>query len=117
MLLHHPGDYVELVLDGGAAKGGVGVVIDRVWIKEDITTGQRVQEFQVLTQTVHGAEFTKLANGTSIGHKRIVVFEGEEEGKTGIIRPVAVRVAVTKAYAWPVELHELAAFSPCKRPE
>ena len=99
-LLRHAGDFIELKLGAG--------LIDRVWIREDLTAGQKAQEFRVLAQTQSG--WTEVANGTSVGRKRIAVFASQAE-------PLAVRVAVTKAFSWPVAVHELAAFAPCKRPE
>ena len=99
-LLRHAGDFIELKL-------GVGQ-IDRVWIREDLTAGQKAQAFRVLAQTQSG--WTEVANGTSVGRKRIAVFANQVDA-------LAVRVAVTKAFSWPVAVHELAAFAPCKRPE
>ena len=99
-LLRHAGDYIEHKLGAGP--------IDRVWIREDLTAGQKAQEFRVLAQTQSG--WTEVANGTSVGRKRIAVFANQVDA-------LAVRVAVTGAYSWPVAVHEVAAFAPCKRPE
>ena len=99
-LLLHAGDFIELKLGAG--------VIDRVWIREDLTAGQQAQEFRVLAQTQSG--WAEVANGTSVGRKRIAMF-ANQAGALG------VRVAVAKAYSWPVAVQEVAAFAPCKRPE
>ena len=100
-LLQHAGDFIELKLSSDQ-------LIDRVWIREDLTAGQKAQKFRVLAQTQSG--WAEVANGTSVGRKRIAVFANQAEA-------LAVRVAVTKAHSWPVAVHELAAFAPCRRPE
>ena len=100
-----PGGYVELRMNESSS-------IDRVWIREVLTNGQHAQEFEVLVQTVHGGAFASVSDGrpsgTSIGRKRILLFNTTSA--------VAVRLRITKAFAWPVAIHELAAFAPCKRP-
>ena len=100
-LLRHAGDFIELKLSSDQ-------LIDRVWIRENLAAGQKAQEFRVLAQTRSG--WAEVANGTSVGRKRIAVFANQVDA-------LAVRVAVTQAYSWPVAVHELAAFAPCKRPE
>ena len=100
-LLQHAGDFIELKLSSDQ-------LIDRVWIREDLTAGQKAQEFRVLAQTQSG--WTEVANGTSVGRKRIAVFANQVDA-------LAVRVAVTKAHSWPLAVHEVAAFAPCRRPE
>ena len=44
------------------------VTIDRMSLREDITQGQRVRSFSLLSGTVNSTEIT---NGTSIGNRRI----------------------------------------------
>ena len=57
-----------------------------------------------------GSEFVPIANGTSIGRKRIVVLDN-------VIEPIALRLELDGALQWPVAIAELAAFAPCTTPE
>jgi len=98
-LLSDPQGYISLQIDTGKA-------IDRVWIREDISSGQRAQQFSVHAQMDAAGDFVLVGNGTSIGHKRIVVFREE-------IKPVALRVQVTASLDWPVPIREFAAFASC----
>ena len=100
--IQHPGGYVDLVVDPP-------ITADRVWVREDISTGQRAQEFQVLVQTDRGGAFVGVANGTSIARKRIVVFPES-------VSVAVLRVVVSRSYEWPVPISEVALFAPCKRP-
>ncbi|HPQ22618.1 MAG TPA: hypothetical protein PK147_12230, partial [Saprospiraceae bacterium] len=47
--------------------------IDRVVIQEDITAGERVEEYSL--EVLHNKEWVEVERGLGIGHKRIVQFE------------------------------------------
>jgi alpha-L-fucosidase len=47
--------------------------VDRVVIQEDLTDGQKVRRYSVVARTAAGEKV--VARGTTIGHKRIHVFE------------------------------------------
>lgn len=93
---------VELSLAGG------GQVVDRVMLREDQSRGQRVRQF-VVDGRVAGHGWARLANGTSVGNKRIALF-GANVTVTGL------RVQVTDTAAAPVFLQEVSAFAPCRGP-
>merc|ERR1711879_200842 len=92
-------DFIDLRVDGGAA-------VDRIWLREDISSGQRAQEFTVLAQMSTGGQFSVVVNGTSIARKRVVVLSNE-------IKPVVLRFKVDASLEWPVPIHEVAAFASC----
>jgi alpha-L-fucosidase len=100
--LSKPGDFVELAVPEGRG-------IDRVWLREDITTGQRAQEFRVLASSDGGATFALVGNGTSVARKRIVLLGKELAVDT-------LRFEVTKALEWPLRITEAAAFATCAPP-
>eukprot|EP01123_Difflugia_compressa_P004570 TRINITY_DN16005_c0_g1_i1.p1 TRINITY_DN16005_c0_g1~~TRINITY_DN16005_c0_g1_i1.p1 ORF type:complete len:461 (+),score=96.01 TRINITY_DN16005_c0_g1_i1:179-1384(+) len=79
--------------------------IDRVIIQEDISLGQRVRAY--LVEGFIGGVWTKVSNGTSIGNKRIDIFN-----------PVSVtqlRLTATQSVEQPV-WYNFAAFHPCTIP-
>ncbi|MFH8573137.1 alpha-L-fucosidase [Streptomyces sp. NPDC017993] len=73
---------------------------DRVGLAEDIRHGQRVERFTVQART--GGAWTKIAEGTTIGHRRILALPAP-------VTADAVRVVVQEArgrtYLKPVTLH------------
>jgi alpha-L-fucosidase len=74
-------------------------VIDNAIIMEQITEGQRVRQY--VLEGLHGGQWTELARGQSIGHKRIERFNSIEVTK--------VRLRVTEAVAEPL-IRKLALF-------
>lgn len=94
-----PEDFIDLTVEAG-------VLVDRVWLREDISSGQRAQAFQVLVRTTASGSFTQVANGTSVARKRIAIFQEE-------IRPVVIRFQVTASLEWPVPIQEVAVFASC----
>ena len=121
-VLYSPADYVDLNLDltliGDIASGS----FDRFWIREDITTGQRVRGFTVSTTArtrVGGGGLEPeipqpvvIYSGDSIGHKRIGLLNGTLQ--TSAVQ--TVRFRVTDAMQWPVPVAEVAVFAPCGKP-
>jgi hypothetical protein len=92
-----------------------GLTFDRVWLREDISTGQRARGFRVLARSwddEDGKEgaFVPVANGTSVARKRIVLLKAN---MTGVRQ---LRFQVTAATQWPVPMTEVAAFEFCGRP-
>ena len=77
------------------------VPIDRMSLREDITRGQRVRSFSLLSGTVNSTEIT---NGTSIGNRRIKLF-----GNT--IRAQELKLSVSAVSA--PKLSQIAFFAPC----
>ena len=75
--------------------------IDRVQLMEDQTRGQVIRAYQVDAMT-DGGGWTRVASGTSVGHKKIDLF-------TSAVTVTAVRLSVTKAvdvaYVASVQLH------------
>lgn len=53
--------------------------INTVLLQEDITKGQRVEKFTVEAQTADG--WRTVAQGTTIGHKRLMLFQKVKAGK------------------------------------
>jgi alpha-L-fucosidase len=86
-----------LATGGQAEPASVAMVqpkrIDRVVLQEDLTHGQMVRRFRVEARV--GQKWTEVARGSTIGYKRILVFEPVTAG--------AVRVAV-EASLGPVKL-------------
>jgi alpha-L-fucosidase len=86
-----------LATGGQAEPASVALVqpkrIDRVVLQEDLTHGQMVRRFRVEARV--GQKWTEVARGSTIGYKRILVFETVTAG--------AVRVAVEAAMG-PVKL-------------
>jgi alpha-L-fucosidase len=86
-----------LATGGQAEPASVALVqpkrIDRVVLQEDLTHGQMVRRFRVEARV--GQKWTEVARGSTIGYKRILVFEPVTAG--------AVRVAVEAAMG-PVKL-------------
>jgi alpha-L-fucosidase len=85
-----------------------GSTIDRFIIQEDQTYGQRVRAFVVETQTETGGAWTQVAEGSSIGHKRIAIASAP-------VKAVAARLRITGAAASPV-IMAFAAYGPCTVP-
>lgn len=79
---------------------GAGRRVDRVVLQEDLAHGQMVRRFRVEART--GQEWKEVARGTTIGHKRILVFEP--------VTANAVRVEVEAAMG-PVHLKPVAVYS------
>lgn len=77
------------------------VTIDRMSLREDITQGQRVRSFSLLSGTVNSTEIT---NGTSIGNRRIKLFNQT-------IRAQELKLFVTAVSA--PKLSQIAFFAPC----
>ena len=71
-------------------------------LMEDQTHGQRVLEWSVVGQT--GEMDAPVANGTSIGHKAIVLLKPEAYG--------TLTLRITKAMATPTKV-SFAAYKPC----
>jgi len=69
-----------------------GVAFDQIWLGEDITHGQHVQQFTV--ETGDGTTWTQLTGGTTIGYSRILTVPVQ----TGV---KALRISVTQARATP----------------
>jgi alpha-L-fucosidase len=86
-----------------------GQTFDRVWLREDISTGQRARGFRVLVLEEGSQGFVQVAEGSSVARKRIVVFNTTMAG----VRQL--RFQVTAAAQWPVPMTEVAAFAPCGR--
>jgi alpha-L-fucosidase len=68
-----------------------GTTVDHVILMEDILQGQRVREFRL--EARDGNAWKTIANGTSIGHKRIERFDP--------VKASALRVTATKSSADP----------------
>ena len=100
--LHAPADYIDLEMPSGAST-------DRVWLREDITTGQRAQAFKVFTLATRQAEPQLVFTGSSVARKRIVLLNAT-------MTVQVVRFQVTEALEWPVPISEVAAFAPCGEP-
>jgi len=96
-------DQVVLTLDANTA-------IDRMWVREDITSGQRVLAFEVLVQESKGGAFSVVFKGSSMGRKRIVRF-----GKS--YTPAAIAVRASNSHEYPVPILQVAAFQPCNDPK
>ena len=100
--LHAPADYIDLEMPSGAST-------DRVWLREDISTGQRAQAFKVFTLATRQAEPQLVFTGSSVARKRIVLLNAT-------VAVQVVRFQVTEALEWPVPISEVAAFAPCGKP-
>lgn len=74
--------------------------IDRVMIREDLAQGQRIRRFRVEVKT--GGAWKEAASGTTIGNKRILMFEP--------VTAESVRVRVDAALAEPKLLETSAHF-------
>ena len=83
---------------GGAGGGAMGATIDRVVIMEDQTRGERVRAWSVsvVTPTLTS---TVVASGTSVGHKRIAIFDKPVSGVTEVTLTVSSAVAPAGAGA------------------
>ncbi|MGC8882826.1 MAG: alpha-L-fucosidase [Bryobacteraceae bacterium] len=73
--------------------------VDRVVLQEDLAHGQMVRRFRVEAQT--GGQWREVARGTTIGHKRILIFEPLEAA--------ALRVRI-EASLGPVQLKPMAVY-------
>ena len=62
---------------------GKPVLFDRIMIQEPIRYGQRISEFEIKAQ-ING-EWTRLAQGTTIGYKRLLLMSPVETGKIQLI--------------------------------
>lgn len=69
--------------------GVAGSTVNCVSLTEDITHGQRVEQFDVIGY--HAADSTVLASGTTIGHRRILTFPA------ATVDSVALRITRTRA--------------------
>lgn len=67
---------LAVTADGLEARPISPTLVNAVVLAEDITKGQRVEEFDVLGLV--GGEWKPLASGTTIGYKRIVTFDPTE---------------------------------------
>ncbi len=85
--------------------------LDRVILQEDLTLGELVWAFTVEVKPEGGYSpaFVPVAEGTAVGHKRILYFE------SGPIPAAAVRVTATALYpgATTANWRNFAAYSPC----
>lgn len=62
--------------EGGFGLGFEGpVTVDRIVLMEDQSRGQVIREYEVYGRVVGRDGFTRLSNGTSIGHKKIDIFD------------------------------------------
>lgn len=95
--------------------------MDRLWVMEDLTTGQRIRKWTLTVVYQTGAETgvkedqrgtteTVSISGSSIGRKRIIRLD-----KT--YQAVSVALKVTDAYAFPVPIRQVALFAPCNDPK
>ena len=105
------------------AEGGASV--DRIWVKEDQRTGQRIRAWVVealaasnVSSSSSGsggseAGWTAVASGTSVGNKAIRLFEGAAP-----LKLAALRLRVTAAFADDLAAVRLASFAAfrCNRP-
>ncbi|EDQ89938.1 uncharacterized protein MONBRDRAFT_24875 [Monosiga brevicollis MX1] len=82
--------------------------VDRFILQEDIDFDERVRQWHIDVQVETG-DWMPFANGTAIGHKRIVLGSGPSSSLT------AARLTVDSAVASPVIL-AFAAFKPCPDP-
>ena len=73
--------------------------VDRVVLQEDLAHGQMVRRFRVEAQT--GGQWREVARGTTIGHKRILIFDPLEAA--------ALRVMI-EASLGPVHLKPMAVY-------
>ena len=90
---HGTGDTVELALSSARR-------IDHTVLMEVIANGERVREY-VVEALVRGGQWKRIAEGTSIGHKRIQTFNPVEAAK--------VRLRVTRSVATP-QIRNLAVY-------
>ena len=67
-------------------------MVDRVVLADDISRGERIREFQI--DALVNGEWSTVARGTAVGHKRIVRLEP--------IRAESVRVRVLKSVGEPI---------------
>ncbi len=74
--------------------------VDRVVLQEDLAHGQMVRRFRVEARA--GERRVEVSRGTTIGHKRVLVFEP--------VNATAVRVEVEAALG-PVRLKPMAAYN------
>jgi hypothetical protein len=75
------------------------VTVDRSVIQEDQTQGQVIRSYTVdiqLTNGTNATEWTTVANGTSVGNKKIDIWQG------GAQLVNAVRLTITKSVDAPV---------------
>ena len=100
--LRSAGDHIDLGVPPGQS-------IDRAWLREDISTGQRAYGFRVLARRDGEEDFVTLAEGMSVARKRIVLFNSTQSVRQ-------LRFQVTAAAEWPVPMMEVAAFAPCGKP-
>ena len=91
----------NLVNDKGAALNG-SATVNCVVIEEDISRGQRVEEFTVIGKTPSGDE-VELAKGTTVGKKRILTFDPTEVSEVSVrvdkYRGKGVNLLPVKAYS------------------
>ncbi|GIU73029.1 MAG: alpha-L-fucosidase [Bryobacteraceae bacterium] len=74
--------------------------VDRVVLQEDLAHGQMVRRFRVEAQS--GGQWREVARGTTIGHKRILIF--------GPLEAAALRVVI-EASLGPVHLKPMTVYS------
>jgi alpha-L-fucosidase len=106
LVLKGPDDYIDLTVPAGQS-------IDRVWLRENIITGQRALEFRIFVQLLSSAggdePFVLVGAGTSVARKRILLLPSA-------MKVTTVRFQVTKALEWPVPINQAAAFAVCAAP-
>ena len=84
--------------------GGATATVDRLVLRENLTHGERVRRFTVVT-----AGNATVANGTSVGNRRVVLFDSE----LGAVGALAVRFWTSGGADMPPVLSSVAAFKPC----
>jgi hypothetical protein len=77
-----------------------------VVIQENIARGQRVREYTL--EALEDGQWTTIANGSSIGHKRIEIFSKRN--------PSRIRLVVTRAACEP-QISKFAAFYSGRSPQ
>ena len=79
--------------------------VDRVVIQEDQSQGQRIRSFTVEAQAGTGAEWQAVATGTSVGNKRIALFQKPVTATT-------IRMTVTQTVGLPI-VSRFSVHKPC----
>ncbi|MFK8846719.1 alpha-L-fucosidase [Streptomyces sp. Ac-502] len=75
----------------GAATRPGGVTFDRVGLGEDLRYGQRVERFAVEART--GGTWRRIAEGTTVGHRRILALPAPVTADAVRVRVLAARAA------------------------
>ena len=101
-----------------------GALVDRIWVREDQSTGQRIRKWAVEAQLASSPEspangvsaaaaaWQIVASGTSVGNKAIRLFTN------GTLRVAALRLRVAAAYGGKLEAVGIVSFAAfkCNRP-